>query len=71
MSANYNRILPCHKYLKKGFKYGKDGVCHLYTDGDEKSMNNALKKAMNDGQHIEELKAKAQKRNPLRLFFEL
>ena len=46
-------VRECHKYLKKGYKFGFDGYCHLYDEGDEKSRIAALKKAMNDGHELQ------------------
>ena len=42
--------------MKNGWKYGRDGKCHLYNEGDKLASTRAFQKAMAD-------KMKAEKNN--------
>ena len=42
-------VNPCSESGKPGFKWGEEGKCYLYTPGNEKSMNEAKRKATIQG----------------------
>lgn len=39
----------CSKNGKPGFKWGKEGTCYTYNQGNEKQKKNARQKAINQG----------------------
>lgn len=46
-------VIRCVKDGKPGWKYGEEGFCYTYTPGNEKSSNEAKRKAYLQGAAIE------------------
>ena len=46
-------IMRCQRNGKPGYKWGESGYCYTYTPGDERSREEARRKAMEQGRAIE------------------
>jgi len=51
--------MSCQRNNKPGFKYGEDGHCYTYKEGDEASRKRAIAKAQKQGRAIALSKARA------------
>ena len=50
------KVITCHKYMKNGYKYGKDGTCYLYAENDPGSRSRAFQRALEDQKKAEAAK---------------
>ena len=50
-----------HQYGKPGYKYGKDGITHTYTKGDEKSRRSAIKHCLEDAKQYKQLEDRTKR----------
>ena len=45
-------VHKCRKNNKPGFKWGSNGTCYTYTEGNERSMDMAKNRALRQGRAI-------------------
>lgn len=53
-------VQECQKDGKPGFKWGSEGKCYTYTEGNDRSRERARSKARKQGIAIEASKDKSQ-----------